>query len=176
LKINTVLLKNEYGLVRILRALANENRFIVFKNLQMGPCFATELNGPLNISRPALGKHVRVLINEELVEQKHVVESGTVKTIYELTDFGRNIAEKINEFTKDIEDVTSKIHMKLSEDLMVIDAQINSTREILKGLEKRLKNYKISRHVYDSLKSDYEKKISDLGRRRREMKKRFRSK
>lgn len=176
MKINTALSKNEYGLVRILRALANENRFIVFKNLQMGPCFATELNGPLNISRPALGKHVRILRNEKLVEQKHVVESGTVKTIYELTDFGRNIADKINEFTEDIEDVTSKMHLKFSEDLMVIEAQINSTREILKGLEKRLMSKKISRHVYDSLKSDYEKKIVDLGRRRREMKMRYRSK
>lgn len=176
MKINATLLKKEYGLVKILRALANENRFIIFKNLQKGPCFATELNGPLKISRPALGKHVRILINEELVEQKHVVESGTVKTFYELTDFGRNIAEKINEFTKDIDDVTGQINRDLNEELIDIDAQIISTNRILKGLEKRLKNYQISRQGYESLKSDYVKKLSDLGRRRRELKKRVRSK
>jgi len=174
LKITTRLSKSEYGLVRILRALANENRFIIFKNLQTGPCYATELNDPLKISRPALGKHVRILSNEGLVEKKHVVERGTAKTVYELTDFGEKIAEKINGFTKDFEVITSQINRELHEELMDVNTQIDSTDMILKGLAKRLKNKEISPQDYDGLKSDYEKTIIRLDKKRNELKEELR--
>lgn len=173
MKINTTLSKNEYGLVRILRALANENRFIVFKNLQKGRCYATELNGPLKISRPALGKHVRILINEGLVEQKHVIEGGTAKTVYELTDFGANFAERINKLTMDIEAITSQITRRFHEELLDINTQINSTKAILKGLEKRIKNKELSPQVHTKLKNDYRKTLDTLMKKQRELKERL---
>ena len=170
MKIDTTLSKKEYGFVRILKALANENRFIIFKNLQNGECYATELSGPLKISRPALGKHVRILIKEGLVEKKHVVEGGTAKTVYELTDFGEKIAGKINGFTKDVEAITSLINREFREELMDIDAQIKSTNAIIKGIKTRFKNEEISSKEYKSLKSDYEERLNKLRKKRNEIK------
>lgn len=173
MKINTTISKKEYGLMRILRALANENRFIVFKNLQEGQCYATELNGPMKISRPALSKHVRILIKEGLVGKKHVVEGGTAKAVYELTDFGEKIAEKINAFTKDIESITSQINRELHEELMDVNTQINSTKAILKGLEKRVKNKEISPQDHARLKNDYGETLKNLRKRQKELKERL---
>jgi len=160
-------------MVRVLRALANENRFVIFKNLQKGSSYATEMNGPLKISRPALGKHVRILINEGLVEQTHEIERGKAKTVYKLTDFGVNLSERINKLTMDIEAITSQKDMELHENLMDIDAQINSTKAILKGLEKSAKNNEISPQDYSSLKSDYNKQLNLLKKKERELKQRL---
>lgn len=171
--IDTILSANNYRLVRILRALANENRFIIFKNLQKGSFYAIELNDALKISRPALGKHVRILINEGLVEQKHIVKGGTVNTIYDLTDFGIKIAEKLNGLTEGIGDLTSHITRERREELTEINTQINSTETVLKGLENRLKNKEISQQDYQGLKSDYEEAIKKLLNRRNELKKRL---
>jgi len=127
----------------------------------------------LKISRPALGKHVRALINEGLVEQKHVVEGGTAKAVYELTDFGKKIIVKIRSFTEDMEAMTSINNRELQEELMDVNAQISSIKAILKGLEKRVKNNEISHQDYLSLKSDYDKKLDSLKKRKKERKQRL---
>lgn len=127
----------------------------------------------MKISRPALGKHVRSLINEGLVEQKHVVERGTAKAVYEITDFGRKILGKIRSFTEDMEAMTSKINRELQEELLDVNAQISSMKVILKGLEKRVKNNEISPQDYSSLKSDYDKKLDSLKKREKELKQRL---
>ena len=131
------------------------------------------MNGPLKISRPALGKHVRVLINEGLVEQKHVVERGTAKAVYEITDFGRKIIGKIRSFTEDMEAMTSEINREFQEELLDVNAQISSMKAILRGLEKRVKNNEISPQDYSSLKSDYDKKLDSLKKREKELKQRL---
>ena len=172
--IDTTLSAKNYRLVRILRALANENRFIVFHNLQRGQFYATKLNNALKISRPALGKHVRILINEGLVEQKHLVEGGTAKTVYELTDFGSKIAERINRLSDGIGALTSQITRELNEELTEVNTQINSTETILKDLENSLKNKEISSKDYSSLKTDYEKTLSKLKKEQTKLKERLR--
>ena len=176
MEIETALSANDYRLVRVLRALANENRFIIFHNLQRGPFYATELNSALNISRPALGKHVRILIKEGLVEQKHVVKGGTAKTVYGLTDFGSKISERINGLTEGIGDLTIQITKELDEKLTEVNIQINSTETILKNLENRLKNKEIPSKDYSSLKTDYEKTLSKLKKEQKELKERLRKK
>jgi DNA-binding HxlR family transcriptional regulator len=173
LTITTTLSSNEYGLVRILRALANENRFIVFKNLQNDRHFATKLNAALNISRPALAKHVRILRDVKLVEQTHDVETGTVKTVYELTDFGKKIGEKIRGLTTDIEDISRQIKRDLNAELIDVNAHIRSTDLIVKGLEQRRKNKAITFREYEVLKSEYEHKRDDMQRRRQDLQKRL---
>jgi predicted ArsR family transcriptional regulator len=127
----------------------------------------------LKISRPALGKHVRTLINEGLVKQKHVVEGGTAKAVYELTDFGKKIIEKVRSFTEDMEAMTSKIIIEVEEELMEVNVQISSMKAILKGLEKRMNNNEISPQDYSSLKSDYDKKLDSLKKREKELKQRL---
>jgi len=127
----------------------------------------------LKISRPALGKHVRALINEGLVEQKHVVEGGTAKAVYELTDFGKKIIEKVRSFTEDMEAMTSINNRELQEELMDVNAQISSMKAILRELEKRVKNNEISHQDYLSLKSDYDKKLDSLKKREKELKQRL---
>ena len=127
----------------------------------------------MKISRPALGKHVRALINEGLVEQKHVVEGGTAKAVYEITDFGRKIIGKIRSFTEDMAVMTSKINRELQEELLDVNAQISSMKAILRGLEKRVKNNEISTQDYSSLKSDYDKKLDSLKKREKEIKQRL---
>lgn len=167
--INTILSGNEYRLVRLLRALANENRLLIFKNLQKGWCYATKLNEAIKISRPALGKHVRILIGEKLVEQNYVIENGTGRATYKLTDFGEKIAKKMNSLSDDIELIANQIVNELQEELMDVNAQINSSNKVLKELEKRLKKKEISKQDYDNLKVDYEEKINELKKRRREL-------
>lgn len=127
----------------------------------------------MKISRPALGKHVRALINEGLVEQKHIVERGTAKAVYEITDFGRKIIGKIRSFTEDMEAMTSKINREFQEELLDVNAQISSMKAILRGLEKRVKNNDISPQDYSSLKSDYDKKLDSLKTREKELKQRL---
>ena len=173
LSIETTLSGKEYRLIRILRAIGNDNRYIIFKNLEKGPVYAADMNGPLKISRPALGKHVRSLINEGLVEQKHVVEGGTAKALYEITDFGTKIIGKIKSFTEDMEALSSEIKSELQEELLDINAQISSTKAILRGLEKRVKNKEISPQDCSSLKSDYDKKLDSLKKREKELKQRL---
>jgi predicted transcriptional regulator len=169
LNITTTISGNEYRLTRLLRALGNENRLLIFKNLQNGQCYATELSNALKISRPALGKHVRVLIGEKLAEQNHVVENGSAKAIYELTDFGEKIAVKINALTEDIEAITNQIVNELHSECMDVNAQINSSNKVLKDIKKKLKNKEISYQDYEYLKKDYEKKIKELKKRRDEL-------
>lgn len=167
--INATLSVNEYRLVRLLRALSNENRLIIFKNLQDGRCYATELSNALKISRPALGKHVGILIGEGIVEQNHVIENGAAKAIYELTDFGKKIVEKLNALTNDVESITTQITNELQEELMDVNAQISSSNKVLKELEKRMKKKDMPGHDYENLKVEYEKKIDELKKRRREL-------
>jgi len=107
------------------------------------------------------------------VEQKHVVEGGTAKAIYELTDFGKKIIEKVRSFTEDMEAITSINNRDLQEELMDVNAQISSIKAILKGLEKRVKNNEISHQDYLSLKSDYDKKLDSLKKREKEIKQRL---
>jgi len=126
----------------------------------------------LKISRPALGKHVRSLINEGLVEQKHVVEGGTAKAVYEITDFGRKTIGKIRSFTEDVEAMTVETNRELQEELLDVNAQISSVKVILEGLEKRVKNNEISSQDHSSLKSDYDKKLDSLKKREKELKQR----
>ena len=170
MKLTKVLSKHEYRWVRLLRALANENRFIIFKTLQKNPQYATELNTALGISRPALGKHVRILIREGLVEQKYVFEKGTAKAVYELTVFGTKIAEGMKEFMENVEDISKEVVKTYRGELMDVNAQISSTYSILKGLEKKMKNKEISFQDYRTLKADYEKKINLLQKRRNKLK------
>ncbi len=130
----------------------------------------------MKISRPALGKHVRALINEGLVEQKHVVEGGTAKAVYEITDFGRKTIGKIRSFTEDMEVMTSKINRELQEELLDVNAQISSIKVTIKGLEKRVKNNEISSQDYSSFKSDYDKTLDSLKKREKELKERLKEK
>lgn len=176
MEFETTLSANDYRLVRILRALANENRFIILHNLQRGPLYATELNIALKISRPALGKHVRILIKEGLAEQKHVVEGGTAKTVYELTDFGSKISERVNGLTEGIGDLKSQITSELREKLTEVNIQIKSIDEILKGIETRFKNKEITSKDYSSLKSDYEKTLTSLKKRQKALRERVKEK
>jgi DNA-binding MarR family transcriptional regulator len=171
--IKTTLSGNEYRLIRILRALGNNNRYIIFKNLEDGPRYAATLNEPLKISRPALGKHARRLIVEGLIEQKHVVEGGTAKTVYELTEFGKKIIEDVRNLTDDLGVVRARA---LREELMEVNAQINSMKTILNGLEMRVKNNEISSEDHSILKSDYDKKLDILKKRENEIRLRLENK
>ena len=173
MSIETTLTGKEYRLIRILRAIGNNNRYIIFKNLEEGPIYAADLNGPLKISRPALGKHVRSLISEGLVEQEHIVEGGTAKAVYEMTDFGKKIIGKIKSFTEDMEVISNEISSELREELLDVNVQISSMKSILRRLEKRVKNNEISPQDYSSLKSDYDNKLDSLKKREKELKQRL---
>lgn len=107
------------------------------------------------------------------MKQKHVVEGGTAKAVYELTDFGKKIIEKVRSFTEDMEAMTSKIIIEVEEELMEVNVQISSMKAILKGLEKRMNNNEISPQDYSSLKSDYDKKLDSLKKREKELKQRL---
>ena len=173
MKITTSLSSNEYGLVRLLRALANENRFIVFKNLQSDRHYATDLNAALNISRPALTKHIRILRDVKLIEQTHDVDTGTVKTVYELTDFGRKIGEKIQGLTADIEDISRQITRDLREQLVDVTAHIRSIEVTLKGLAQRWQAQAITPGEYEDLKAGYERQREEMRERRRDLQRRL---
>ena len=168
-----MLSSNEYGLVRILRALANENRFIVFKNLQEDRQYAADLNAALSISRPALAKHVRILREVRLVEQTHDMETGRVKTAYILTEFGRKIGEQIQGLTTAIGDISRQITRDLQEELIDVNAQIRSTEIVLRGLEQRRKNQAITSQEYEELTAEYKQKRDDMRRRQRDLQRRL---
>jgi len=169
LPIKSSLSGNEYRFMRLLRALGNENRFILFKNLQKGQCYATELSNVLKISRPALGKHVGILIGEGLVEQNHVIEHGAAKAVYELSSLGESIAKKMNMLTDDIESITAQIVKEMREELMDINAQINGSKNVLKELERKLDKKEISNQDYESLKAEYNKSLDELKVRKLEL-------
>lgn len=135
--------------------------------------YAADLYEPLKISRPALGKHVRALINEGLVEQKHIIEGGTAKTVYEITDFGKKILGKIQSFTEDMENMTITTSRALQEELMDVNAQISGIKAILRGLEKQMNDNEISSQDYSSIKSEYNKKLDSLKKKEKELKQRL---
>lgn len=154
--------ESEYRLVRTLRALGEEKRFLIFKNLRTGPCYAGGLTNALKISRAALEKHVRRLIQAKLVKKKLLIEGGRTKAIFELTDFARSIAEEIEGIIIDIGEVEARLVDELKEGLTEVTAQMESIVVIMRGLEDRLRNGEISPEDYDRLKSRYERQRSEL--------------
>lgn len=52
---------------------------------------------------------------------------------------------------------------------MDVNAQISSSNKVLKELEKRMKKKDMPGHDYENLKVEYEKKIDELKKRRREL-------
>lgn len=170
--IDAILSPSEYGLVRMFRALANENRFIAFNNLRLKTtCYEAELSEALKISRPALSKHVRILMRERLVEQEHIVESGTVKARYKLTEYGEQIAKKVIDFEQDIKTIVNEVTKAFQAELMDITLQIESITRTLSDLKTRFSTRKITSTHYENIKADYETKLKSLRRRRRELKK-----
>ncbi len=113
------------------------------------------------------------MIDVGLVEQEHVVESGTAKAVFELSDFGKAISEKLRGFTEEMGGITNNIDRDLREALMDVAVQTNSMKSILKGLDKRVKNNEISPQDYSNIKEDYTQKLKSLKKRENEIKQRL---
>ena len=99
-----------------------------------------------------------------------MVESGTAKAVYELSDFGKKIREKLKGFAEEMDALTNTIDRDLREALMDVTVQAGSMKSILNGLEKQLKNKEISPQDYSSLKSEYDNKLTSLKKKEKEIK------
>ena len=136
--------EREYRLVGILRALGEEKRFLILKNLKVGPRYASELSDALKISRAALEKHVRKLSHVNLVNKKLLMEGGRAKAKFELTDFAKSIAKEIEGIVTDISKVEAHlVNERYREMLTEVTTQIESIVAIMKRLEDRLRNEEI---------------------------------
>lgn len=57
-------------IVKMLKAMADENRLNILKQLQEGSCCACELLDSLKISQPTLSHHMKLLHDAKLVQAK----------------------------------------------------------------------------------------------------------
>ncbi|MBS7629588.1 winged helix-turn-helix transcriptional regulator [Candidatus Bathyarchaeota archaeon] len=154
----------ELRLTEVFRALGEVKRFLIFKNLRVGPCYADELVELLGISRPALGKHMRVLIDAGLARLKYTIEDGKTKARLELTDISSKMATLVDEMVSGIiKDILSR-EKTLKAELVEAEIQYVSTKATLESLEKKHKEGSISEEEYVRLRTLYEgqlKRLSD---------------
>lgn len=150
--------EQEYNLVKVLDALGEEKRFLIFKNLRVnGACYADELSDTLKISRAALEKHVRRLVNTNLVNKKYIVEGGKARARLVSTLLSKDVTFCLDDLLKRTDLGTS-----LQEKGAEVRARVKAIRAVLSKLERRLKSGEIDQAEYRRFRQEYEAEMEQL--------------
>jgi len=155
------LTEREYNLVRLLDALGEEKRFLIFKNLQIdGSCYAEELADALMISRAATDKHARRLIETGLVKKKFVVEGGKARARLTPTLLARDVNACLEELIR-----RTGLGASHQEKAAEARARIRAIKAVLNKLERRLRSGEISHASYERFRQEYEDEMMRLEER-----------
>jgi len=172
MKVINDLSEREYYCVQILKALGEEKRFLILKNLRLRECYAHELADAFKISRAALEKHVRILIQSDLVEKRFLLEEGRAKTVLKVTAFAKDILRDIDSIVSKTVKVEEKRFDELKSQLTEITTQINSLKLTLQKLYDRYSRREIEEKLYRELRSKYEKELTTLLKKAEKIRKR----
>jgi len=151
----------EYRLIRVLDALGEEKRFLIFRNLLMsGSCFAEELSDVLKISRAALEKHVRRLSSANLINKRFVVEGGKARAKLVPTFLSKDVMECLDDLLKQTDLGTS-----LQEKAAEARSRVKAIKAVLNKLERRLEAGEIGEAEYRQFRDRYEAEMEQLDER-----------
>jgi len=171
-KVINDLSEREYYCVHILKALGEEKRFLILKNLRSGECYAHELADAFKISRAALEKHVRILIQSGLVEKRFLLEEGRAKTVLKITPFAKDVLQDIDSIVSKTSKVEEERLDELKSQLTELTTQINSLKLTLRRLHDRYSRNEIEEKLYRELRSRYEKELEALLKKAEKIRKR----
>ena len=153
----------EYGMIRVLRSLADEKRYMILKTLKDDSIWAENLYEPLGISRPALNKHIRILKNTKLLTENYLTDEGKIKVKYSITDYGSKILKIFNDSllpTINQVDVVTTLKLELYEAEMERD----SVAKTIDRIKEKFTQGKITKEQYRNFKQQYESKLSRLSK------------
>ncbi|MEJ5376288.1 MAG: metalloregulator ArsR/SmtB family transcription factor [bacterium] len=118
-------------LVRVLKALADPNRIRIMKMLQHRTMCVCELTEALGIAQPSVSRHMRVLENADLVEQRK--EGPWVNYLWNhspVNPFARELLERMRDWLQEDPEVQTLLLKASKLDRNIICRRSQIKREV----------------------------------------------
>lgn len=148
-------------MLEIFRALSNEYRLQIMELLYKKERRPHELEKELEMTRGGLERHLKQLVDCELIQKVSFIESGRAKVRYSLSEEAEEFFEKVKELT-DTFVRTRKTPRDKREQIKLLETQVRTLYESIEEVNRRFKDGNITEREYINIKEGYLKDLIEI--------------